>query len=342
MYKGKEIKDTQIDLLIYDWDVFIYKACFAGERRSIKVIHKESGWEGFFNNRTEFWGRKKKSIEGFLGERVKLAIEKGREPPKKEDFIIEDIQEPEPLSFVLGNLKKTIDRMGETLGCTSYTGYYGKGTSFREDLSNVWKYKGNRDNVLKPILKDEVAEYLRKYHGAIPCIGLEADDWCVIRGIQEKNSVVLTNDKDGMGCPIWVYNPDKPELGIVNGDCFGEVIMVNDECRGYGRLFKYSQVIGSDSADNYKVNSASDIDFGEMSTYNALKDCKNDREAWEAMWRVFNYLYPEPKTIIGWRGDEIEVTALTMFQEQWDMAHMYRKEDDRVFVKNVLEHYGII
>jgi len=56
---------------------------------------------------------------------------------------------------------------------------------------------------------------------------------------------------------------------------------------------------------------------------------------------VFKYLYPEPKMITGWRGDEFEIDSMYVFQEMVNMAHLHRWADDYLNVKDILNKLEI-
>jgi 5'-3' exonuclease len=129
------------------------------------------------------------------------------------------------------------------------------------------------------------------------------------------------------------------------------------EVRGHGRKFLYFQVLSGDSSDNYKANSASKKKWGAKSAYALLKDCKNDKECFEALVNGYMTLYPEPSRVIGWRGYEdpatlevlkpnaddfaIDIDWLYVMQENFTMAHMLRWDGDKFEVKPLLEKLGV-
>ena len=47
------------------------------------------------------------------------------------------------------------------------------------------------------------------------------------------------------------------------------------------------------------------------------------------MVKGFNKLYPEPKTVVGWRKQPIEIDAIYVLQECWNMAKMLRSVDEK-------------
>ena len=80
-----------------------------------------------------------------------------------------------------------------------------------------------------------------------------------------------------------------------------------------------------------------------MAAYDILRVAKNDKEAFEALVKGYKTLYPEKKTIKGWRGNDIEIDWLYMLQENFSMARMLRlsKDEPLVNVRAVCEQLGV-
>lgn len=324
---------------VVDADFIKYAAAAVGEKRTIQVVHRQSGDEWIYKTRTDFWGHWLKKSGGDLAK-----MNQGRETPLlPEEFDITDIQTPEPVEHSLHLAKVMFDKCLRLTNADTFTAYMGKGDSFRVDKSTILKYKGQREDMLRPLHLDAVGDYLHRTFGAEYITGIEADDQCVIDCVEHPASILVGIDKDYYGSPVQIVNPDKPEWGLV--DCRGFGGLYVDEkgvVRGNGRMFLYHQVMYGDKTDNYCANSASDMKWGEKSSYALLKDCKTDREAWEALVKGYKKLYPEPKVITGWRGDEIEVDWLYVLRENFTMARMLRWEGDEVDAKDVLTKMGLL
>jgi hypothetical protein len=54
--------------LVFDYDPILYECGFIGEERHVKVVHRASGDEYEFPNRTAFYGHWKKKAGGWLAE----------------------------------------------------------------------------------------------------------------------------------------------------------------------------------------------------------------------------------------------------------------------------------
>lgn len=347
--------------LLLDYDPLLYSAASVGEKKTIKVVHRQSGDEYEFDNRTAFWGHHKKKAGGYLA----LWNASKESPRQPEEFEIIDIQTPEPISNSIHILKTTIKGLTEALDVKSYYGYSGKGKVFREDVSTVLRYKGNRVNSLRPLHLDDLKDYLVKFHACEIVTEIEADDACSIdcydawqkwkKTKSDKDKLILSFvDKDYLQCAGHLYNTNEAD-GICSYDGFGW-LGLNDkgEVKGRGRLWLLQQVLDGDSSDNYFANSASELKWAAKSAYNLLKDAKTDKEAFQAVVDGYNTLYPAPKKIIGWRGYdekgvllpnhkdfEIEVDAMYMLQENFTLAKMLRWRGDKTDVREVLDKLGV-
>ena len=330
-----------------DLDAFKYSLSSVGETRSIKVIHKTTGWEAEFKTRTEFWGHHKKKAGGWLAKINEKKITKGQEPAVPEDFEIIDQQtlKNEPIANILHSVKQSVDAAVRQSGADTVFFYLGEGDSFRVEKSTILKYKGNRDNAQKPMLFDDVVDFMVKKYRPEIVTGYEVDDVITMRSYGHDNHFCICLDKDAYGSGSNVFNFTKPEEGIVETNNFGKLWIDSSgktkKVRGYGTMFKLWQVCSLDDSDNYRANCASDTEWGEMSAYYALKDCENTAQLFQSATNIFKHLYPEPKIITGWRGDEIKIDWLYVFQECFDMAHMHRWENDFVNVESVLKRLRI-
>lgn len=355
-----------MSVLVFDYDPLLYSAGSVGEKRSIKAVHRESGDEYEFSTRTEFWGHWKKKAGGWLAEYNAPKSESKKRKP--EEFDIIDIQTPEPIANCIHTMKQMIKGIYEYSGASRYYGYSGKGTVFREDLSTILKYKGNRDNALRPVHLDELKDYLVSYQACKIITGIEADDACSIdshtayqkwkKTKSDSDMLILAYvDKDYLQCAGHLLHADNLD-GIDSHEGFGSLYLnEKGDVKGRGRMWLYQQVMSGDDSDNYCANSASAMKWGEKSAYDLLKDCKTDKEAFQALVNGYKLLYPAPKTIVGWRGYtdfknkvladnwkdyEITVDWLYVLQENFNLAKMLRTRDEQVTnVKEVLDKLGV-
>lgn len=324
---------------IVDLDAFKYAAAYVGEKKSIRAVHKTEDWSGEYKSRTAFWGHWKKRAGGHLAE-----MNSERDCPwHPDEFDIEDISVPEPLANVLHTAKSLVDGILYESNAETYEMYMGKGESFRVEASTLLKYKGNRDDLVRPFHLDAVSDYLERRYNAEIITGIEADDMVNIRCYREPNHFAIGEDKDYWGCPINYLDINRMERGIVNCDKLGDLFLdKKKKVRGEGRKHFYWQMISQDTVDNYKANCFSEIDWGEVSAYNTLIDCKTDAECFQAMVDTFKHLYPEKQVVKGWRGDDIEIDWYYCMQEMFWLAHMKRSEDEPLIeLKPILDRMKV-
>lgn len=322
---------------VLDLDLYKYHASAAGETRSVLVTHRASGREKEYKTRTEFYGDWRKKDGGALA-----IINEGRTSPFTwDEFSYNDIQRPEPIENVLHTAKLMVEKDLAASGAKSYKAYLGEGESFRVELSTLLKYK-DREHLLKPLALGKVTEYLQRKFKAEVVTGIECDDAVVMECYKKPKSFAIIEDKDFWGTPINVWDRNQQHRGIVNCNKFGHLFLDDKgKVRGEGRMFFYYQISSQDDTDNYKANCLSDINWGDKSAYKSLVEAQNDKEAWEKMKGIFQHLYPEKKTVLGWRNDPIDITWDYVLNEMFMMARMLRFECDQLNAYNVMDKLGV-
>lgn len=325
---------------VWDLDFVKYAVASKGEKRSIKAYHPISGDEFSCATRTELWGHYLKKNKGLLAE---FNLKNGTEY-RAEDLVVIDIQEPEPFSLVSNAVDGMFSKVMYQLKTKNYSAYIGEGKSFRVERSTILEYKGQRKDTLKPLHLEEVSNHLIKKYSPEVVTYYEADDRVVMDAYRNKDKCVVGVDKDYFGCDVLFFNANQVDKGIQDCSGLGSLYLnAKGEVKGIGRMFFYHQVLSGDSSDNYKANSANpEYEWGDKSSYKLLKDCKTDKEALEAIKQGYQLIYPEPRIISGWKGDEIEVDWLYCAEENFQMARMLRWENDVVSLKDVMTKFGVI
>jgi hypothetical protein len=323
---------------VFDMDFIKYEAGYVAEDRSILVTEKKSGDQYTFKNRTEFWGASRKHNGGWLFDKNKGRLS----PLTEDDFTIEDVQTPKGMRVAKNVVQSRIEGILHKLGTTSYYGYIGQGDSFRVERSTILKYKGTRDGTVRPLLIDEITSYMLRTFPIEVVRDIEADDQVTIDCYHNKDQVLVGVDKDYCGCEVNLFNPDKMDVPrLIKG--VGR-LWIDDkkEVRGDGFKWLCHQVLSGDSSDNYHANSACpETRWGYKSSYNLLGPAKTYQECLEAVITGYKQLYPEPKKVIGWGGDELEVDWLYVASENWDLARMLRWEGDVLTFTDVIDKMKI-
>jgi hypothetical protein len=349
---------------IFDIDFIVFAAASVMQETFITVTHPKLP-DKEFDNRTQFWGHYKKREGGWLAGQVDLSGEKLYHPDEftitegvrlrnfkvKARFDDEDDTFVSPIEGAKRLIDKNIKDICEQLGVTEYYGYTGRGSVFRHDVATLLPYKGQRSDT-KPLLLEELKDYVIAKHNITLVSGIEADDavsmatvaaykrWKASGKRPECIEYAVAIDKDSKQTEGWHFNPDHDEAPrLIEG--LGKLWLdVKGDPDGSGRMWLYWQIAVGDSSDNYKANCFSDVKWAKMGGYNALKDCKTDKEAFTALVAVFKKLYPEKKVVEGCKGS-VEIDWLFVFQELATMAMMLRHDGDKIDIKVTLDKLGV-
>lgn len=354
--------------LCFDFDFIIFEAVSVAEEKFITATHTPSNQVMEFDNVTQLWGHHKKKIGGWIGSQNELA---GSDYYKSTDFTVVPGQrlrpfkikgtDGEPDSFIspFDGAKKILnDKIRAIMAKTmadSYFGYTGRGEVFRHELATLLPYKGNRNDLLTPLLLGEMKQYVIDNHNCELVEGIEADDACsiaTIKGYKEWKDndrqddfkvIQVAIDKDAKQTEGWHFNPNKDSgPRLVEG--FGKLwLNAKGEPDGDGRIWLYWQILHGDSTDGYKANCFSEKAYAGDGAYNDLVNCKTDKEAWAKMVEVFKWLYPEKKVVEGCKGS-LKIDWIHVLQEMTDMAFMLRHNKtprDRIDVKTLLTRLEI-
>jgi hypothetical protein len=328
--------------LVFDYDYLKYQIGSACEKRTVDVLHKPTGRVKNFNTRTNFYGHWKTKSGGWLADTNLSRMQDGKQPFALEEFVFTDKQVAEPIEFALSSVKNHIKNIVEALGADSYYGYIGKGDSWRVEASTIVKYKGSRAKLMKPLHLEEIEKYLITSHKGKIVRYLETDDQAVIDCTEDPNKVLIGIEKDYFGCNINYYiHGEMQQPQKIDG--FGRLyINDKDAVKGYGYIWWLMQVCSGDDSDEYWANSACpEKRWGEKSAYKALKECKNEKEAWNATIEVYKKLYPEPRAITGWRGNQFEVDWKYVLNENCVMSRMMTSEDYKFVLEEELAKFGV-
>jgi len=102
----------------------------------------------------------------------------------------------------------------ETLGGTKFTVCLSDSENFRKQLYP--EYKSNRVGVRKPVVFSALRDYLIDNWDCQFWPRLEADDVMGILATGKDECIIVSADKDLRTVPTKVYNPSKPDLGVID------------------------------------------------------------------------------------------------------------------------------
>ena len=184
------------------------------------------------------------SIPLFQGEIPKFKYKKDMLAWKKEngqessDYSVVVDTVIEPVENALNNVKTVLKEIEGFLSNkfedVEMKVFLSSSTNFRDDIATIKVYKGNRDPSHKPHWYSEIKEYLKNVWKAEEEESLEADD--ILANLQDKDTCIVSTDKDLDQVAGWHYNWVKDELYNVSIE--------------QGIHSKYVQILTGDSTDN--------------------------------------------------------------------------------------------
>ena len=326
---------------VFDGDELIYGIGFACEERlhqATNPLNKEG--IAHFKNKT--------TMDKFL---------QGIELPEGFEFEVATVQKAEPVANALATMKRSINKVRNTLKAANYEVYIGGENNFRDKLPLPKKYK-DRDGTIKPLLFPELKEYLLKYHDAQLVVGREADDAITSRmydGFKSKTKVVgVTQDKDARMASGWLINAKKPNIPEEYIEGLGEVHLdVNakgkeGKLKGTSRKFFYAQCLLGDSTDTYdprdlvKHLTGKSPRYGDKSCFKLLNPCNTDKECLQLIADTYKGWFGEEEfKYKDWHGNMNTMDWKGALQMYADCAWMQRWEGDQLDIIKVMTKLGV-
>lgn len=365
-WKDKVTDDCVIAL---DLDQTCFVSAAGAEKRTIRAIHKASGREQVFKNRTAFWGATKKVVGGWLKDQNTnmevRAKANGREftPWGRDDFEIIDVQTAEPVENCLHILKTKINAIFDHLEMSSKNGLgvLGGEGNFRLMLPAPERYKGNREDTLRPLLLQETRDYVTKKYNAKVINGIEADDylsvvaydgWLNYKKTGKFSTIVASFDKDQKGNPGLVFDTmrDSEEktwkhpIPMLIDDSMGEIWMENNKVKGWGRKFFGYQMLCGDSSDNIKPYQGFDIGgrFGDTAAFNLIGHLSDEKAMWQVIIEQYKTWFPEGVEFTSWDEQQVKMTAGQWASVIFQMVYMKKTTNDRTTLGMELRRVGAI
>lgn len=315
------MKEKQV-IALFDLDIIAYRAAAAIEKRTVDVTHLPSGRSKVFKTRTEF--------KNFLKEKDREFI--------AEEYSFEDIQTPEPEEHAFQIVKKQVNTIKQEVRASAMEGFIGGKTNFRMNLDLPEKYKGQRDDMMRPIHLKACKEYaLNKYPGGI-IEGIEADDQLNIRSHEliraGHDPVVISLDKDCWGCVgTKYYDWTQDDAEIIYVPKFGNLWIdksgSNPKVRGLGIHFLCYQLLKGDTADHYNPADLHRKRFGDKEVVDLLNTAQDVNALFAIVESKYKEWFPEPMTYMTWDGREVTKNYQEILEIYFACAYMRRTKEDK-------------
>lgn len=358
------------DCILYlDLDQSCYVSAAGAEKKSIIATHKKSGRQKEFAKITDFWGRQKNVVGGWLKDQNTNmeadAISKGRvfKPFTRDDFEITPKQVAEPVENCLHTLKMKINALISHLDNMAAVGVLGGDNNFRLSLPTPEIYKGNREDNLRPLLLKDARDYVQKKYGAIVVDGIEADDYLSFMQQEghdhyEKygkfNKIIASFDKDQVQVPGLLFNSQRekdPKTKKSNwkypipwliDNSMGEIWMQEGEVKGWGKKFFGYQMLCGDPTDHVLPYQPFGIRFGAASCFKIIAPCTTEKEMWQVIIDQYKKWFPDGVAFKDHMGNDRNFTAGQWASVIFQCVYMKRHANDNTTLMTVLRNVGAI
>lgn len=139
---------------------------------------------------------------------------------------------------VVDHMVAALDSYRDTLKADRMIVCLGNTTNWRKEL---WpEYKAHRKDKERPVLLADCYQFLRENYETESWPRLEADDVMGILSSTIRGSIIVSIDKDMKSTPCRLYNPNRPEDGVV---------IIDDVMAHETHM---TQTLTGDAADGYK------------------------------------------------------------------------------------------
>lgn len=306
-------------IALADFDIVAYRSAAAAEERSVDVLNKSNGNIKNFSTKTEF----KKFLEnrGFDFDESK--------------YEFTDVQTPEPMENAFQIAKKLTNRLKQEVQAVKLEGYIGGKTNFRLDLDLPKVYKGQREDMIRPVHLTDTKNYLQnKFPGGI-IEGVEADDYLVIRSHElikaGHDPIILTIDKDAKGCVgTSYYDWTQEDAQIVRVPKFGWIEITktasgkSEKVDGAGLQFLMYQILQGDPVDFYTPRDLHGKRFGSGKAVSMMQECKSVNDIFQATEDQFKEWFPKPLTYNRFDGKKVTKDYRDILNMYFVTAYMRR------------------
>ena len=285
-----------------DADSLIYAAGFAAQRTKHLVCTKEGAVVAEYEKKSE-------AIE-----RILIGVDEGDSSLEYDTYV-----EAATLFHSTCILDGMMTNIVDSAGLNRFRTYLTGGKQWRVPYSTIQKYKGNRDNFVKPVHYLDLRKHLVGQWHAYVIDFIEADDAVIMDCYANPGAVCCSIDKDLRQFAGWHMNPNHLDEGVFEVEWF-------DALHNF-----YMQLLTGDKVDNIKGLSrkAPRRGIGEATARKILADCGSERELFDHTLAQYHERYEEEHTYTDWQGVEHTRNAMEMLDENAQLLYLARYDGDK-------------
>lgn len=312
-----------------DADTLVFSAAVVTEKRSIEVTHKPTGKSKKFSNRTEF-----------------KEIMKAKEKKITDDYYIKDIQQVEDISHTLKLIKNSVEQVLDNFSDCEVVFCATAENNFRNMLHYPTPYKGNRKNLLKPILLKDAQQYLLEKYKAHKALGCEVDDYTAIIAYeaisQGREAFLLSPDGDSRqfdGLKLGNYNNKPSEC--IDIQFMHSIDYTDKGFQSYGFPWLIMQAAVGDMTDGLNPSYLCNKRYGEKGHFNAVKDFTTKDQHAQYLIDLYQKWYPSEFEYLSHSGEKIKADWKFMLELYWKGTTMMRKHNEEPDVWKFFKDHDI-
>lgn len=318
----EELKNKHYKLCIVDADSIVYKAAASANEVEYTLLNGEGHIEGVFKSAKAYKDHQK-DVASFLG-------------IDTEEWTVSKTESTKPVEHSLKVLETLIDRIRKSVKADKHVFYVGTNDHILSGIATIQKYKGNRDNMVKPIHLDAVKKYIR----SLPDVrlvdnGYETDHivsclaYKAFHKYHPDYQVVLASiDKDLKNTCSVHYNFDTEEWCVITpeeGDYnFALQALTGDTVDNIKGLPNVSD----EFRDKYKLPKRSGV--GKATAQAILQDLKGEslQTLYDRVLEAYKSFYPNPYEYTSWDGKDLSATPESILDENCTLLFMMRNRDE--------------
>ncbi|BAV80862.1 putative exodeoxyribonuclease [Vibrio phage RYC] len=378
-----DLEDIVTDDLtvVIDSDTIPYRGAAKQDDNYVEVRHIASGQVKEFKNKTEFKGASRK--EGVITQKSWLGIENmKRESAGKPPFELEQFEIIPKKRLIADeeqckkNIREFIDEyisaIKEQTAASQVLCLLGGGDNFRHMLPLPQPYKGNREDVQRPLLLKYAREYLMDnyQHEMLkhddPMQNREADDrgqqymWIGYENYRREgkfNYILAALDKDARQSAGLLFDYNRQGENWINCNPWlieGTDVSVGEleytekgECKATGLKMVAYQLICGDSADHYHLylrfpkemhRSPAYSDAAFFRDFHALSTAKG---VLEKVVEVVFETFPKGLQFTDHMGNEQDMDTMTWLECLFTCVYMLHKEKDDTTLSLIMDKHAV-
>lgn len=235
------------------------------------------------------------------------------------DLELDKFVDAAPPGVAVHNLNRMLEAIIEGANLDTWTLYITDSSKcWRSAYATIQKYKGNRDNMERPVNYHILRDYIVGKWQAFTIHYIEADDAVIMEYCERpRDSIMIHIDKDLDQKDGMHYNYKKDEFYYMEE---------HDAALNF-----YTQLLTGDKIDNIKglSENAPKRGIGPATAEKILHECTTDKEMFQAVHERYVKKYGSDYTYESWKGESLTRSAMEIMDENAQLLYLARFDGDK-------------